>query len=60
MRDFERTSETYCSSSTGLSDSCLVQILFCFVEMLGGFLRALFVFLKVGDGDIGLLSCVEG
>ena len=51
---------TYSSSSASLSDSCLVQIMSCLVEVLGGFFRALFVFLEVGDGDVGLLSCVKG
>ena len=60
MQGLGRKVSTYSSSSARLSDSCLVQIMSCLVEVLGSFFRAFFVLLKVGDGDVGLLSGVEG
>lgn len=44
--------DTYCGSTTRLGDSGLVQIAPCLVNVLGGFFRALFVLLEVGDGDV--------
>ena len=60
MQALERAGTTYSSSSASLSDPCLVQIVRCPIEVFGGFFCALFVLLEVGDGNIGLLSCIEG
>ena len=54
-----RDVNTYSGSSASLSDPRLIQIMRGLVEVLGGFFRALFVLLEVGDGDVGFLSCIE-
>ena len=43
MPDSKKAWMTYCSSSASLRDSCLVQITFRLVKVLGGLFRALFV-----------------
>ena len=55
----DKTMYTYCGSSANLGDSSLVQFVGCFVKMLCSLFASLFVLLKIGDCDVGLLSCVE-
>ena len=59
-RDSVKRKDTYCGSSTRLGNTGLIQIMRCLVEVLGRLIRTLFVLLEVGDGDVGLLSCVDG